>query len=199
MIRVFIYPSWYYRDNIVPAQEDPNYAAQTTPISIKTYLQTLCQEADKYGIYVDIVPYMLTPSTSSFGQDPYATTRLWMARNANDGMGRSQATNSYRSRLRQATNKASGHWFWTDMANNLKNYPNAIFEAWNEPGWNGGDTEPIPAGYMTYLQTMYSAIRATGSTNLIIMQWHMGWNPNGYGRTLGWVIRRKQRHYTQQT
>ena len=22
MIRVFIYPSWYYRDNIVPAQED---------------------------------------------------------------------------------------------------------------------------------------------------------------------------------
>ena len=23
MIRVFIYPSWYYRDNIVPSQEDP--------------------------------------------------------------------------------------------------------------------------------------------------------------------------------
>ena len=61
MIRVFIYPSWYYRDNIAPSQEDPNYATQTTPINIKTYLQTLCTEADKYGIYVDIVPYMLTP------------------------------------------------------------------------------------------------------------------------------------------
>ena len=23
MIRVFVYPSWYYRDNIIPSQEDP--------------------------------------------------------------------------------------------------------------------------------------------------------------------------------
>ena len=74
MIRVFVYPSWYYRDNIVPAQEDPSYAASTTPISVKDYLKTLCQEADKYGIYVDIVPYMLTPSASSFGKDKYATS-----------------------------------------------------------------------------------------------------------------------------
>ncbi len=38
------------------------------------------------------------------------------------------------------------NWFWTDMATNLKDCPNVIFEAWNEPGWNGDDTEPIPAG-----------------------------------------------------
>ena len=78
-------------------------------------------------------------------------------------------------------------WFWTDMANNLKDCPNAIFEAWNEPGWDGTDTEAIPSGYMTYLQTMYTAIRGTGATNLIFEQWHMGWVPNGWGADLSWV------------
>ena len=45
----------------------------------------------------------------------------------------------------------------------------------------------IPSGYMTYLTTMYTAIRGTGATNLIMMQWHMGWFPNGYGNNLSWV------------
>ena len=73
MIRIFVYPSWYYRDNIIPAKEDSNYASDTTPISTRAYLKTLCTEAAKYGIYVDITPYTLTPSLSSFGDDPYAT------------------------------------------------------------------------------------------------------------------------------
>ncbi len=51
----------------------------------------------------------------------------------------------------------------------------------------GSDVDAIPTGYMTYLQTMYSAIRGTGATNLIMMQWHMGWYPNGYGNTLSWA------------
>ena len=186
MIRVFIYPSWYYRDNIVPSQEDPNYASSTTPISTRAYLQTLCQEAGKYGIYVDIVPYMLTPSSSSFGLDPYATTNFgWQGLPMTTWD--SPATSFLQAAGYGSNEQGFWQWFWTDMANNLKNYPNAIFEAWNEPGYNGGDTEPIPAGYMTYLQTMYSAIRATGATNMIFMQWRMGWQPNNYGGTLGWV------------
>ena len=44
----------------------------------------------------------------------------------------------------------------------------------------------IPSGYMTYLKTMYSAIRGTGSKHIIMMQWHMGWFPNGYGNNLSW-------------
>ena len=56
MIRIFIYPSWWYKDNIVPAQESSSYASSTTPISIKAYMQNLCNVADKYGIYVNIVP-----------------------------------------------------------------------------------------------------------------------------------------------
>jgi hypothetical protein len=185
MIRVFVYPSWYYRDNIVPAQEDPNYADQTTPISTKAYLRTLCQEADKYGIYVDIVPYMLTPSTSSFGLDTYASTGYgWQGMPM---MGWDDAGTKFLTDAGYGNNEqAFWNWFWTDMANNLKDYPNAIFEAWNEPNM-GSDVDAIPAGYMTYLETMYSAIRSTGATNLIMMQWHMGWQPNGYGNDLSWA------------
>jgi hypothetical protein len=186
MIRVFIYPSWYYRNNIAPSQEDSAYASQTTPISTRTYLQTLCGEAAKYGIYVDIVPYMLTPSTSSFASDPYATTKFgWQGLPLTTWDA--PATNFLSAAGYSGNEQGFWQWFWTDMANNLKNYPNAIFEAWNEPGYNGGDTEPIPASYMTYLQTMYTAIRGTGSTNLIFYQWHMGWMPNGWGATLGWA------------
>jgi hypothetical protein len=51
----------------------------------------------------------------------------------------------------------------------------------------GSDVDAIPSGYMNYLTTMYNAIRGTGSTNLIMMQWHVGWFPNGYGNNLSWV------------
>ena len=186
MIRVFIYPSWYYRDNIVPAQEDPtNYGSHTTPISVKNYLKTLCQEADKYGIYVDIVPYMLTPSASSFGNDPYATSSFgWQGMPM---MGWDEAGTRFLKDAGYGNNEQGfWSWFWTDMANTLKDYPNVIFDAWNEPNV-GSDVDMIPPGFMTYLQTMYTAIRSTGATNLIMMQWHMGWFPNGYGNSLSWV------------
>jgi hypothetical protein len=185
MIRVFIYPSWWYRDNIVPAQESSSYSGSTTPISIKNYMKTLCQEADKYGIYVDIVPYMMTPSSSSFDKDKYATSSFgWQ------GMPlcgwETEAQNFLKDAGYGSNETGFWRWFWSDMATTLKNCPNAIFEAWNEPGV-GSDTDAIPSGYMTYLTTMYNAIRGTGSTNIIMMQWHVGWFPNGYGNNLSWA------------
>jgi hypothetical protein len=185
-IRVFIYPSWYYRDNIAPSQEDANYASQTTPISTKAYLKTLCTEAEKYGIYVDIVPYMLTPASSSFGRDPYASPNFA----GGQGLPMSGWDSAGQAFLRDAGygNNELGfwRWFWSDLATTLKDHPNAIFEAWNEPQ-PGADNTPITSGYLQYLQTMYSAIRETGSNHLIMMQWRMGWFPNGYGNTLSWA------------
>ncbi len=185
MIRVFVYPSWYYRDNIVPAQEDSNYASSTTPISTKAYLQTLCNEAAKYGIYVNIVPYMLTPYSGSFGNDPYVTSSFAGAQGL-PMCGWDSAGQRFLSDAGYGGNELGfWNWFWSDMAQTLMNCPNAIFEAWNEPQ-PGADNAPITSGYLQYLQTMYSAIRGTGSTNLIMMQWHMGWFPNGYGNDLSW-------------
>jgi hypothetical protein len=128
---------------------------------------------------------MLTPSTSSFGSDPYASTGYgWQGMPL---MGWDQAATNFLKDAGYGSNEqAFWSWFWTDMANNLKDYPNAIFEAWNEPNV-GSDTDAIPAGYMTYLQTMYTAIRQTGASNIVMMQWHMGWQPNGYGNTLAWA------------
>jgi len=185
-IRVFIYPSWYYRDSITPAQVDPaHYGTQTTPISTKAYLHTLIQTADKYGIYVNIVPYMLTPSASSFAGDPYASQgHGWQGLPLEgwDEPARRFLTDAgYNNRELEFW-----RWFWTDMANTYKNYNNVIFEAWNEPNL-GIDNDPIPTGYMNYLKTMYSAIRTTGATNLIMMQWHMGWHPNTWGNDLSWA------------
>jgi hypothetical protein len=169
MIRVFIYPSWYYRDNIIPAQEDPaSYGSHTTPISVKSYLRTLATEADKYGIYLDIVPYMMTPSSSSYGSDKYASSGFgWQGMPL---MSWDEPATRFLSDAGYANNEQGfWNWFWTDIANNLKDYPNVIFDAWNEPNV-GSDTDMIPTGYMTYLQTMYNAVRSTGATNLIMMQ-----------------------------
>ncbi len=185
MIRVFVYPSWYYRDNIVPAQESSSYSGSTTPISVKGYLKTLCQEADKYGIYVNIVPYMLTPSSSSFDKDSYATSSFgWQGMPM---MGWDAAGTRFLQDAGYGNNEQGfWNWFWSDMATTLKDCPNAIFEAWNEPNV-GSDVDAIPAGYMTYLSTMYNAIRGTGSNHIIMMQWHMGWFPNGYGNNLAFA------------
>ena len=76
-------------------------------------------------------------------------------------------------------------WFWTDMATTLKDCPNAIFEAWNEPQRRQRH-RPHPIRLHDLPTTMYNAIRGTGSTNIIMMQWHMGWFPNGYGNNLSW-------------
>jgi hypothetical protein len=185
MIRVFFYPSWYYRDNIVPAQESSSYSSMTTGISIKSYLQTMATEASKYGIYIDLVPYMLTPSSSSFGSDKYATANFgWQGLPMS---GWDSAGNQFLADAGYGNNEAGfWSWMWADMATTFKDHPNVIFDAWNEPNV-GVDNDAIPSGFMTYLQTMYTAIRSTGSTNLIMMQWHMGWFPNGYGNDLSWV------------
>ena len=62
------------------------------------------------------------------------------------------------------------------MANGLKSYPNAIFEAWNEPVNNGSWNDPITSSYLTYVSTMYNAIRGAGlnKPNLRTMARRMG-------------------------
>ncbi len=185
MIRVFILPEWFLQDNIVPAQVDPSsYPGYTTPISTRNYLQALCQRAAVYNIYVDIVPYQLTACSGSFESDPYLTPNQGGAQGTPFSWNDEQATDYIAST--GLSEQQFWNYFWTTMADTFKDYPNAIFEAWNEPQ-PGYDTDPVSTGYMTYLQTMYDAIRSNGSTNLIFMQWHMGWFPNGYGHDLSWA------------
>jgi hypothetical protein len=163
MIRVFFYPEWYYLNTT------------TNGINIQSYITTLVSEATQYGIYVDLVPYQLTACSNSFSSDPYLTPNQGGAQ----GLPMCGWDSAGQSFLASTGLTEQQFWaqLWTMIANNLKDYSNAIFEAWNEPNTGGGWGEPVPSGYQTYLQTMYSSIRGTGATNLIFLQWEMGWCP----------------------
>ena len=56
---------------------------------------------------------------------------------------------------------------WTSVANTLKGYPNVMFELWNEPN---GDAA-AEASWFSVTQQCINAIRGTGSTNIIVVQW----------------------------
>ncbi len=56
---------------------------------------------------------------------------------------------------------------WTSVANNLKVYPNVMFELWNEPN---GDAA-AEASWFNVTQQCINAVRQTGSTNIIVAQW----------------------------
>ena len=83
----------------------------------------------------------------------------------------------------------SSQWttFWTAMADGLGSYPNAIFEAWNEPSEGSNGATGACSSYVSYVETFYNAIRGTGANNLIFIQWYPGWIPNGWGMNLSWA------------
>jgi hypothetical protein len=59
---------------------------------------------------------------------------------------------------------------WASVATSLKGYPNVLFEFWNEPH---GDAI-AEASWFDVTQQCITAIRNTGSTNLIVSQWGFG-------------------------
>ena len=151
MIRIFMYPEWYWLNGA---------SGTANGVNVQSYISTLASEAQQYGIYIDLVPYQLTAYSGSFTSDPYLsgsmTTNQGMPFSGWDSAGQNFIASTGLSEQQFWTN------FWTSMANNLKGYPNVIFEAWNEPGDNtGGNT--ITSNYMTYLTTMYNAVRGTGA------------------------------------
>ena len=184
-IRFFYYPEWLWTGtgaiSLVPSTEGGG--SSSTPVNSITWLQTFATECASYGIYLDMCPYCLVAGSGSFGGDPYANSG-----SSGLPMSSNWATSeqSFLTATGYGSNEA-GFWtaFYTQMANNFKTYPNVIFEAWNEPAYTGYQNT-VPSGFLNYLTIMYDAIRATGATNLIMMQWTTGWSPN-IGATLGWA------------
>jgi hypothetical protein len=167
MIRMFINVNWYIQDNITAAIEDPeNYPTFTTPISYRSYIKTVTMMAAQYGIYVDICPYQLL---STYEADEQG---------GEQGLPLCGWETDCATYLNNANLKEQAFWakFWTTLAIEMKDYPNVIFEAYNEPQNTG--TDKIPPEYLTYLKTMYSAIRSVTSENLIFMQWQAGYIPD---------------------
>lgn len=92
--------------------------------------------------------------------------------------------------------------YWASVANELKAYPNVIFELFNEPhsetveGYNARDE------WFDAAQMSIDSIRVTGANQIIIVQWDYGaWvnldypppsppepSPEGTASTLDWVL-----------
>ena len=174
MIRVLIPVNWWWMDNVVPSQYQSG--APSTPISYRTYIETLVQEAAKYGIYVDFCPYdVFDGYTDSSGGN-------------GNGIPGSLSTSAYNYMLSINSGGETQAWntWWTSVVNNLGQYPNVIFEMWNEPddGSNSA-TSAAATAYFNYAIQTYETIRSAGNTNLIFMQWHMGLIPTW--TQLDWV------------
>lgn len=80
--------------------------------------------------------------------------------------------------------------YWRSVANELKSYPNVLFEIQNEP--HGNDT--VRDEYFAMAQEVINAIRDTGATQIIIVQWGYSiWcnldypPPTNTASTMDWV------------
>jgi hypothetical protein len=171
LIRLLIPVDWWWKDNINPAQEYGVGPDQM--MSYRNYIVLVIEEAAKYGIYVDLCPYEV--------QNYYLSGDNW------DGIPGSLGPASL-AFMQKITPTELGAWqmWWTSIASRLGQYPNVIFEMWNEPD---DDTttaaSPEATAYFNYCCQSYRTIRAMGNNNLIFMQWHTGIVP-GYTE-LDWV------------
>jgi len=85
--------------------------------------------------------------------------------------------------------------YWANVANELKGFPNVLFEIFNEPYGNS----TVRDDFFNVTQQVIDAIRATGAEQIIIVQWGYGigcnlafpppdpHNPEGWAATMDWV------------
>jgi hypothetical protein len=163
LIRVFVPVDWWWMDNVNPSQQYGQGPNQV--FSYRNYIALIVQEAAKYGIYVDICPY--------------GVLNYYAGNSAYEGIPGSlyDASLNYMHTI-NANEMTAWQMWWTSVANKLGQNNNVIFEMWNEPD-DGSNTASSAeaAAYFNYMIQSYQAIRATGSQNIIFMQWHMGLVP----------------------
>jgi hypothetical protein len=143
------------------------YSSITNQDAVKRLL-TL---AGEQGMYVIFTGYRVTNWFNGGNQDPLPYPPYQT----------SQGASSVISSKQEFIN------WWADVANQLKGYPNVLFEIWNEP--MGPRAE-----HLVVQQQVIDAIRATGARNLILTQWDMGtWAnldfppPHNDASTMDWI------------
>ncbi|MCW3984474.1 MAG: glycoside hydrolase family 5 protein [Candidatus Bathyarchaeota archaeon] len=158
MIRIFIPVDWWWTDNISRATYEPEAANIT--ISYRHYLETLVQEAAKYGIYVDLCPYSAVNGylfSRTFEGEP----GTWVPNTASYQFIQTVTSDAGRNEME--------FWrlWWGSVVERLGGYRNVIFELWNEPGDN-------KTAFFSYMIEAYKTIRNLGNQNLVFMQWEVG-------------------------
>jgi hypothetical protein len=164
LVRILIPVDWWWQDKVNPYLTCGQGPDQM--MSYCSYIQLMVQQAQRYGIYVDFCPYEVH--------------NFFVNADASDGIPGSPGASSlsYMHSINPDEIRAWQVW-WISVVNRLGQYPNFIFEMWNEPD-DGTNTaaSATAAAYFNYTIQSYEAIRATGNSNLIFMQWHAGLVPN---------------------
>jgi hypothetical protein len=159
--------------------------------NIQSNFQTLLTECLQRGIYVILDFYDVGYYNMGAAQDPVP----WRPTNPDFGpvtdvTGYSTVT--WKRLADVFPDIASFVEFWRMIANLLKNYPNVIFEFWNEPHVAPGLTrEEAMSEFFSFVQQAVNAVRETGANQLILVQWGYGvayypWQPGTYS-IIPWV------------
>ena len=144
--------------------------------SFQSHFATFCDMADTRGLYVDLCFWRVSDSDWSPPAVPYPP---------------------YDTKIADATliaNYSAWASFLASIANTLQSKSNLMLEIWNEPYYTTWDTRN--AEQTDFLETTVpaccTAIRVTGYTGLIVVQWEWGirLDPNNINGdcTLDWII-----------
>jgi hypothetical protein len=143
-------------------------------ISNRDAVERLATFAAQQNMYVIYTGYRVTNYFDGGNQDPLPYPPYQTSAGASSVIGSKQDFINW----------------WADVANTLKNYPNVIFETWNEPN---GDATAM-RGFFQVQQQVIDAIRATGAQNLIMAQWdcgswvNMDYPPPKDAATMDWIL-----------
>jgi hypothetical protein len=139
----------------------------------KQNIKDTANMAAALGMYVILVGYQVLPYSMDARQDALPYPPYQDGSNPDGDNQLALATIGSRSDFVD---------WWADVADELKGYPNVIFELWNEP--HDGEFDD----WTNVVQQTIDAIRATGSNNLIMVQWRYDiWYNQGGCSTLQWI------------
>ena len=142
-------------------------------ISNRDAIKRLLTFAGQKGMYVIYTGYRVTNYFNGGNQDPLPYPPYQTSSGASSVIGSKQDFIDW----------------WTSVATELKDYPNVIFEIWNEPHGDGA----AMTEFFGVQQQVINAIRATGAQNLIMAQWDYGswvnldFPPPNDAATMDWI------------
>lgn len=141
-------------------------------ITNREAVQRLATIAAEEGMYVIFTAYRVTNYFNGGNQDPLPYPPYQTSAGASSVISSTQDFVDY----------------WASVASIMKDYPNVLFEIWNEPCGDGTAMQT----HLSVQQQVIDAIRATGATNIIMPQWDMGsWvnldYPDSGGSKMDWI------------
>lgn len=168
-IRMFCSLNWWAIDNVRGKDVEPYYPEGTS--SYRDYFALVAQRALLKGMYVIFCPYNYF-SGGSAGGVPSQNGLSASEKGVMDKFGNSGDA-TYRTAFRN---------FWQTVVNKLGQYPNVLFETFNEPE----SDNTVKQQFFTISLDMYQIIRNAGCQNIVLFAWRMNFSPDDTEK-LRWI------------